>query len=143
MGEKKEKPSNLETFDEYLEALKILANQFMDFSPEGPTWNTETCCLQALSNVFITPKEVIVTADLPNIDSKTIKIETMGEKRIEIIAKMKKKVRFMDLGIYHRKGEFSFLRCQNRIDVVFDIKKMKFSFKEGILEVRIPRKNKS
>jgi HSP20 family molecular chaperone IbpA len=53
---------------------------------------------------------------------------------------MKKKVRFADLGIYHRQGEFSSLRCQDRIHVAIDVEKMKISCKAGILEVRFPRK---
>ena len=51
-------------------------------------------------------------------------------------------VLFADLGIYHRQGEFSSLRCQNHIHVAFDAEKMKISCKGGILEVRFPRKKK-
>jgi HSP20 family molecular chaperone IbpA len=107
---------------------------------EAPSWNTETCCLQALSNIFITPREVIVTADLPNIEPKTIKVESVNGNVIEITAKMKKKVQFADLGICHRQGEFTFLRCQGRIDVEVDTGKMKMSCENGILELRLPRK---
>jgi HSP20 family molecular chaperone IbpA len=51
-------------------------------------------------------------------------------------------VLFADLGIYHRQGEFSFLRFQGRVDVAVDVEKMKISCEEGILEVRFPRKNR-
>ena len=132
----------MDTLEEYLEELKTVTDKLMGFtSPEGPSWNTETCCLHALSNVFITPREVIVTADLPNIDPETVKVEAINENIIEITAKMKKKVRFADLGIYHRQGEFSFLRCQGRLHVAIDTEKMKISCEEGILEIRFPRKN--
>jgi HSP20 family molecular chaperone IbpA len=142
MSDKRKKLSNLDTLEEYLEELKTLTDKLMGFaSPEGPSWNTETCCLHALSNVFITPREVIVTADLPNIDPETVKVEAINENIIEITAKMKKKVRFADLGIYHRQGEFSFLRCQGRLHVAIDAEKMKISCEEGILEIRFPRKN--
>jgi len=142
MSEKRKKLSNLDTLNEYLEEIKTLTDKLMGFaSPEGPSWNTETCCLHALSNVFITPREVIVTADLPNIEPETVKVEAVDENIIEITAKMKKKVRFADLGISHRQGEFSFLRCQGRVDVAVDAEKMKISCEKGILEVRFPRKN--
>jgi len=142
MSDKRKKLSNLDTLEEYLEELKTLTDKLMGFaSPEGPSWNTETCCLHALSNVFITPREVIVTADLPNIDPETVKVEAIDQNIIEITAKMKKKVRFADLGIYHRQGEFSFLRCQGRIHVDIDAVKMKISCEEGILEIRFPIKN--
>ena len=139
MTEKKV-PSNLEKLEEYLEELEQLSNDSIESLYEGPSWDTETCCLQALSNIFITPKEVIITADLPYIDNKTIEVVATGEKTLEIKAKMKKKVQFSDLGILHRKGEFSFLRCQSEIAVAFDSDNMKISCKEGILEVRLPRK---
>ncbi len=107
MSEKRKKRSNLDILDKYLEELKTLTDKIMGSSfPEGPSWNTETCCLHALSNVFITPREVVVTADLPNIEPKTVKVEMVDENLIEITAKMKKKVRFADLGIYHSRGNF-------------------------------------
>ena len=139
----KRKVSNVDSLEEYLEELKTLTDKIMGFaSPGGPSWNTETCCLHALSNVFITPREVIVTADLPNIDPETVKVEAIDENIIEITAKMRKKVRFSDLGICHRQGEFSFLRCQGRLQVAVHTKKMKISCEEGILEVRFPIKNR-
>jgi HSP20 family molecular chaperone IbpA len=141
MSKKREKPSTFDMMEKYLEEIEALADELMESTfPEGPSWNTETCCLQALSNVFITSREVIVTADLPNIEPETVKVEAVDENLIEITAKMKKKVRFADLGIYHRQGEFSFLRCQGRVHVAFDAEKMKISCKGGILEVRFPRK---
>ena len=140
MSEKRKKHST-DTLEEYLEELKTVTDKLMGYSStEGPNWNTQTCCLHALSNVFITPREVIVTADLPNIEPETIKVEALDGNVIEITAKMKEKVRFADLGICHRQGEFSFLRCQYRLDVAVAIERMKFSCEKGILEVRLPRK---
>ena len=142
MFEKQKKLSTFDSMEEYLEEIEALANELMARAfPEGPSWNTETCCLNALSNVFITPREVIVTADLPSVELETVKVEVLNENRIDIIAKMKKKVSFSDLGICHRSGEFSSLHCQGRVNVGIDSEKMKILYKEGILEVRFPRKN--
>jgi hypothetical protein len=69
MSEKREKSSTFDAMEKYLEEIEALAKEVMASAfPEGPSWNTETCCLHALSNVFITPREVIITADLPNIE---------------------------------------------------------------------------
>ena len=142
MSEKQKKLSTFDAMEKNIQEIEALADELMAFAfPEGPSWNTETCCLQALSNVFVTSKEVIVTADLPNSQPETVKVEVVNEDLIEITAKMKKKVRFTDFGIYHRQGEFSFLRCQGRVHVAIDVEKMRISCEEGILEVRIPRKN--
>jgi len=143
MSEKQRNHSIFDTINEYMEEFEKLADELMESTfYEGPSWNTETCCIHALSNVFVTPREVIVTADLPNIEPETVKVEAVDENTIEITAKMKKKVQFVDLGINHRQGEFSFLRCQGRVHVVFDVEKMKISWKGGILEVRFPRKKR-
>ena len=142
MSEKRNRYSVFDAMNEYLEEFQALADELIGSAfSEGPSWNEEACCLHALCNVFITPREVIITADLPNTEPETLKVEARDENNITIIAKMKKKVRFSEWGIYHRQGEFSFLRCQGRVPVAIDAEKMKISFKGGILEVRFPRKN--
>jgi HSP20 family molecular chaperone IbpA len=141
--ERPKKGSNFEEVEEYLQKIEELAKEVMSTAfPESPSWNTETCCLHALSNVFITPREVIITADLPFIEPQTVQVNALDENHIEILAKMKKKVNFKDLGIFHRRGEFSFLRCQGRLQVAIITDKMQISCKDGILEVRFPRKNR-
>jgi HSP20 family molecular chaperone IbpA len=141
MSEKREKSSSFDAMEKYLEEIGALAEEVMACAfPEGPSWNKKTCCLHALSNVFITPREVIVTADLPNIEPETVEVKAVNENLIEITAKMKKKVRFEDFGICHRQGEFSSLRCQGRLHVAIDTEKMEIFHEGGILEVRFPRK---
>jgi HSP20 family molecular chaperone IbpA len=141
MSVKQEKNLTFDAMEKYLEEIETLAEEVMaSVFPEGPSWNTETCCLHALSNTFITAGEIVVTADLPNIEPETIKVKAVNENLIEITAKMKKKVHFADFGIVHRQGEFSLLRCQSRINVAIDVEEMKSSYNKGILEVRFPRK---
>ena len=143
MPEKTQKRSIFDIMGEYVEEVNALANEVAkSVFTEGPSWNTETCCLQALSNIFVTSTEVIITADLPNIEPETVKIETVDENLIQITATMKKKVKFTDLGIYHRQGEFSSLRCQDKIQVAIDAEKMENTFIGGVLEVRFPRKER-
>jgi HSP20 family molecular chaperone IbpA len=127
---------------EYVDGFEAWADEIMESAfPEGPSWNKDACCLYALCNVFVTPQEVIVTADLPNIEPETVKVE-VNENLFEIKAEMKKKLRFADFGIYYRQGEFSFLRCQVRIPVPVGASKMKISCRERIWEIRFPRKKR-
>ena len=143
MSEKQRKRSIFNTSNEYIEEVEKLEDELQaPAMMEGPSWNTEAFCLHALSNVLITSREVVVTADLPNIEPESVKVEVRNEDYIDITAKMKKKVRFEEWGIYHRQGEFSSLRCQGRIPVSVDASQMKISLKGGILEVRFPRKEK-
>jgi HSP20 family protein len=107
---------------------------------ERPSWDERACCLEPLCSVFVTPDEVIVTTDLPNINADTIEVTPISEDTIEIKAEMKRKIRFDDFGLTHRGGEFRFFRCQTSIPVAVDMKRLKTEFKRGILEIHIPRK---
>ena len=140
MYERRRKRSIFDLMSEYMEEFEALADELMESFAEHPSWNTESCCLEPLCNVFVTPDEVVITADLPNTEHETLKVEALSEDLIEITAKMKRKMRFDDFGITHREGEFSSLRCQTRIPVAVDTKRMKISFNRGILEIRFPRK---
>ena len=126
---------------DYFEDWETFADELLESAiMERPSWDIESCCLEPLCNVFISAEEVVVTADLPNIDPQTIKVEATNANVIEIKADMKRKIRFDDFGITHREGEFSSFRCHVRIPVPVDTKKMDTTSKRGILEVRIPRK---
>jgi HSP20 family molecular chaperone IbpA len=138
---KRRRRSVFEVMNEYVEDLRTWAEEIIESAvAERPSWDVRSCCLEPLCNVFITVDEAIVTADLPNIDPKSIKVEAVSEDSIEIRAKMKRRLRFDDFGITHRRGEFSSFRCQVRIPVPADMEQMEIDFKRGVLEVRLPRK---
>jgi HSP20 family molecular chaperone IbpA len=90
---------------------------------------------------MVTPTEVIVTVDLPYAEESTIRVKPTGEDTIEILAKMKRKIRLDDFGITHYKGEFETLYCQTHIPVSVYMDKMEVRFKKGILEIHLPRKH--
>ena len=141
MSIKRRRRSIFEIMREHVEDLEAFADELMESALiERPSWDLQSCCLEPLCSVFVSADEVVVTADLPNIDPKNIKVEAAGEDLIEITAKMRKKLHFEDFGITHRQGEFSAFRCQTRIPVPVNIKQMKTQFKRGILEIHLPRK---
>lgn len=130
----------LELMRRYFEDWETFADELLESARmERPSWDVESCCLEPLCNVFVSPDEVIVTADLPSINPKTIKVEAINANTVEIKAGMKRKIRFHEFGITHREGEFTSFRCQTLIPVPVDMKKIETKFKRGILEVRIPR----
>jgi len=141
MSTRRRRRSIFEIMREHVEDLEAFADELIESTwVERPSWDLQSCCLEPLCSVFVSVDEVVVTADLPNIDPKNIKVEAVEEDIIEITAKMKRKIHFEDFGITHRQGEFSAFRCQTRIPVPVDIKRMKTKFKRGILEVHLPRK---
>jgi HSP20 family molecular chaperone IbpA len=142
MSQNQIKRSIFDVMGEYMDEFEAWADEVVESAfPEGPSWNNDACCLYALCNVFVNPKEVVITADLPNIEPETVKVE-IDENLFQIKAEMKKKVRFTDLGIYYRQGEFSSLRCQVRIPVAVDASKMTISYRGRIWEIRFPRKKR-
>jgi len=89
----------------------------------------------------VTPTEVIVTVDLPYAEENKIRVKPISRDTIEILAKMKRKIRFDDFGITHYEGEFETLHCQTRVPVPVYMDKMELRFKKGILEIHLPRKH--
>ena len=132
--------SIFEIISQYFENLEEWTERFREALIEKPSWNHRACTIEPLSNIMVTPTEVIVTVDLPYAEENTIRVKPIGRDTIEILAKMKRKIRFDDLGITHYKGEFQTLHCQTRIPVPVCTDKMKVRFKRGILEIHLFRK---
>ena len=82
-----------------------------------------------------------MTVDLPYAEEDTIRVKPVDDETIDVLARMKRKIRFDDFGITQYKGEFRTLQCQTRIPVQVCMDKMTVRFEKGILEVRIPRKH--
>jgi len=141
MMSRRRRRSIFDLIDEYVEDFKTWAEEIIESAiAERPSWDTRTRCLEPLCNVFVTIDDVVVTADLPNANPESVRVEMADEDLIVINADMRRKLRFDDFGITHRKGEFSSFRCQVRIPVPVDTDKMKIDLKRGVLEVRLPRK---
>ena len=141
MTERQRRRSIFDLIKEYIEDVEALAEEFLEPTfAERPSWDVKSCCLEPLCSVFVAPDEVIVTADLPNINPDTIKVKPISADALEIKAEMKRKISFDEFGITHRKGEFQFFRCQIGIPVRVNIDRIKTQFKRGILEVHLPRK---
>lgn len=139
MSERKRR-SIFDIIDEYFESLEEWAERVTERFMDRPSWNQETCTIEPLCDIMITPTEVIVTVDLPYTEKNKIKIKPIDNRTIEVSARMKRKIRFDEFGITHCKGEFEKLHCQIRIPVPISMDKMEVDFKKGILEIRLPRK---
>ena len=141
MSERQKRRSVFDLIREYIEDIEALAEEFLEPAyAERPSWDVRSCCLEPLCSVFVAPDEVIVTADLPNINPDTIKVTPISADTLEIRAEMRRKIRFDEFGITHRKGEFQFFRCQTSIPVPVNMDLIETEFKRGILEVHLPRR---
>ena len=136
----RKKRSIFDIIDEYFGSLDEWAEIFREAMIERPSWNQRASTIEPLRDILVTPDVVIVTADLPYAEENKVQVKPLGGNALEIIAKMRRKVRFADFGITHQAGEFQTFRCQTRIPVPVDMKNMEIRLKRGILEIRLPRK---
>jgi len=125
---------------EHIEEFEELADEMFERFMERPSWDVRTHSLEPLCNVSVSSDRVIVTADLPKVDPKSIRVTGIADDLIEITAKMRVKVNFEDLGITHRRGEFSCFSCRVPLPVPVDTSKARARFRRGILEITLPRK---
>ena len=125
---------------EHIEEFEEIADEMFERFMERPSWDVSTHSLEPLCNVSVSSDRVIVTADLPKVDPKSIRVNGIADDLIEITAKMRVKVNFEDLGITHRKGEFSCFSCRVPLPVPVDTSKARARFRRGILEIMLPRK---
>jgi len=137
----KRKRSIFNIISEYFEDLQERTERFREALIEKPSWNHRACTMEPLQNIMVTPTEVIVTVDLPYAEENTIRVKPISQDTIEMLAKMKRKIRFDDFGITHYEGEFETLHCQTRVPVSVYMDKMELRFKKGILEIHLPRKH--
>jgi HSP20 family protein len=131
-----------EIIDEYFADFDKWAEGFREVFTERPSWNLRNCSIEPLRDMMITPKEVLVTVDLPFTSKSTVKVEPVGNNSLEITAKMKKKIQLNDLGITYCRGEFQKFHSHILIPVSVNMKKMQIQYKKGMLEIHLPRKHK-
>jgi len=87
----------------------------------------------------VTAEEVVLTVDLPYVEQKGVKLERSTEDSIELYAETNRKITFKDLGIKHRRGEFTCYHAIIRMPVPVNERKITKKFKHGLLEAHIPR----
>ena len=134
------KRSVSEIIDEYFADFDKWSEGFREVS-ERPSWNLRNSSIEPLRDMMITPKEVLITVDLPFTSKSTVKVEPVGSNSLEITAKMKRKIRLDDLGITYCRGEFQKFYSHMLVPVSVNMKKMHVQYKKGILEVHLPRKH--
>jgi len=126
--------------DEYFEDMEKWAQQVRETLTEKPCWDLKTCAIEPLRDITVTPKEVIVTVDLPYAKKETVKVKAVDAASLEIFAEMKKKIRLTELGVTHRTGVIQRFHGWIRLPVTVNMDKMKIQQKKGILEIKLPRK---
>ncbi|MHA1607718.1 MAG: Hsp20/alpha crystallin family protein [Candidatus Freyarchaeota archaeon] len=125
-----------EEIDEFVESMF----EAMRFS--RPDWDMDSCCIEPLVHVESTPDSIIVTADLPYVEGKeNIKLNAT-EDTLEILAEMKKDVRFEKWGTIQREATFRKYHKIIRLPEKVVPEEARATFKNGVLQVILPKKVK-
>ena len=130
-----------EMVDEYFSDLERWIERFEGTHAEKPSWNLRESSIEPLTEMSLTPKEVLITVDLPFTSKDTVKVKTVGRSSLEVTAKMNRTIKSVDLGIVHLKGEFQKYSSYLHVPVPVYMNKMTLKYKKGILEVHLPRKH--
>jgi len=105
----------------------------------GSGWDEVTSSIEPLSNVTVGVEEITITLDVPFVDQKQVRVQIHGKDVLEVYAKTKRTVRFDDLGIKHRSGEFTCYRALVNLPGPVDGARATHRLKRGILEIRLPK----
>jgi len=129
---------------EYAEELERTSEELMEalLAGERPAWDLRNRCIEPLTHVSVAPDEVIITMDMPLVKPETIRVRPVEDDLIEVVAEMKKALKPSDLGVVHVEGEIREMRARARVPVPVEMKAVKFVFRKGILEIRLPRKRR-
>ncbi|MHA1384753.1 MAG: Hsp20/alpha crystallin family protein [Candidatus Helarchaeota archaeon] len=129
-------------FDLYNDIFQDMERKFLEIFRrpfDFPSWDSDLCCLEPLANFKITKNEVLISADLPNVDKNNIEVNAT-ENSIEIIAKMKKEVSFKKWGTESYQRSFKHFHKSVSLPVKINVNEIKATFKNGILQINAPIK---
>jgi len=129
-------------FSEYIRRIKReIDKTFKEIESEffSPLIDYNNKCLIPLYDVKETINEIIIHVDLPNVKSKK-DIEVMiSETEVIVEAKLVRSIKFEDLVIYGKQAYDKF-RLEIPLNVPVETEKAKAIFRNGMLEIHIPKK---
>ncbi len=106
---------------------------------KDPSWDIDRKCLDPLVQIRETEDEVIVTADLPCVEKEDIEV-SVEDNNLKIRAQTKEELQFERWGGVHRRIRFNSFRKNVKLPSQVDPDKADAKFKEGVLTVRLKKK---
>ncbi|MFB6216855.1 MAG: Hsp20/alpha crystallin family protein, partial [Candidatus Aenigmatarchaeota archaeon] len=106
---------------------------------EDPSWDIDRKCLDPLVQIRENEDEIIVTADLPCVEKDDIDV-SVEEGSLKIKAQTKEDLQFEKWGGVHRRVKFNSFRKNIKLPSQVDPKEAEAKFVDGVLEVRLKKK---
>ena len=129
-------------FDRLQRRMERLERRIAEMIEEtfNPPWDLGERALEPLYHIEELKDGVVVTADLPFVREKKDLEVNCTESSVEIKAKMCQPVSFRRWGTVQRDADFHCYRKVIPLPFEVDPDKASARFKDGILEIRIPKK---
>ena len=107
-----------------------------------PSWDAAEKCLEPLVNIEDRDDEIIVTVDLPCVESREDIDLNVTEDNLEIIARIKEAIRWERWGTSQRHLKFKTFRKSIRLPEKVNPEGSRAMFRNGILKVSLPKVRK-
>ncbi|MCS7098179.1 MAG: Hsp20/alpha crystallin family protein [Candidatus Methanomethyliaceae archaeon] len=106
-------------------------------------WDYESGCIEPLTEVYEDEDEIIIRVDMPFVEDKSdIKIN-VSEQSVSIEARVRRVIHYEKWGTFQR--EIKFFKYTKRMNLPsrVDPEAAKARFKSGILEIKLPKRERS
>jgi len=107
-----------------------------------PSWDAAEKCLEPLVNIEDRYDEIVVTVDLPCVESSEDIDLNVTEDILEIIARMKEAIRWERWGTSQRHLKFETFRKSIRLPEKVNPEGSRAMFRNGVLKVSLPKVRK-
>lgn len=139
MSERRRK-SIFEIFEEFLGHVDKVFEELVGVTPfETPLCDISKRELKPLVHISETEDEVVVTIDLPYVRKEDIKLSA-NENMLKVEAPARQRIKLRRWGPYQREVEFECFRRTITLPTLVDPEGAKARFKDGILQVFLPKK---
>lgn len=140
MERRRSRRSIFDLFEEYIERFERMLEEELEDLMERAGWSPSTSTIEPLTEVTVTPSEVVITADMPCARPESISVRFLDDHTVEIYAKTYRSISFSEFRVTHRRGEFRNFHVRVRTPVPVERKIKSLTCRRGLLELRIPRR---
>jgi len=132
--------SIFDIIEEYMERMEETIERYLEGFEERRLWHPSSETIEPLANVYVEPREVVITVDIPCADRDGINVRFIDENTVEIEARLQRTLDFQSFKIMHRSGRFTKHYVRVDLPVPVEPNRAVITCYRNILEVRIPRR---
>ena len=109
------------------------------FGEWTPSWSAEGRCLEPLVDIEDREDEMVISIDLPCVESKEDVNVMVSEDSIEVRAEMRRALRWERWGLAQKHIEFTSFRKVIQLPTKVKPEESRAVFKNGVLRIKLPK----